>query len=117
MLSVLGWILFGLLLIWFVTYMRFSYKHMRFSHAKRLHLNYYTVYLLLDDEIRDHHKHNFQQWIRDSHAPDASSLSLAAYKTIENMADQLAIGDPTRATTSSILGASSMLWNYKKHQG
>jgi hypothetical protein len=60
---------------------------MNLSPSKRLHLDYYVVYLLLDDKIRDQHKQNFQQWIRDSKAPDASSLAFAVYKTIDNMAD------------------------------
>jgi cbb3-type cytochrome oxidase subunit 3 len=51
MLSFLGWVALGLLLIWYV-------KSMNLSRSKRLHLNYYNVYLLLDDEIRNSHKRN-----------------------------------------------------------
>jgi hypothetical protein len=107
--EVLGWILFTLLLVWF-------FMSTRLSQGKRLHLNYYIVYLLLDDTTRENHKRDFQKWIRESDAKDAMSLSFRACKFLENMADRLAAGDPRNPSTSSVLGAHAMLWQYKKPQ-
>jgi len=105
MFEMLGWVLFGIMLIWFFAF----YRH---SHQKRLNLNYYIVYLLLNDEIRKNHKLDFEKWIRESEANDAMSLSLQAYSVIENMSDRLA-----DAQTSSALGAHGMIWNYKQETG
>jgi hypothetical protein len=105
----LGWILFAGLLVWYFISMSLSQK-------KRLHLNYYMVYLLLDDTTREKHKQDLQKWIRESDANDASSLSFRAYKILEDMADRLAAGDPRNPSTSSVLGAHAMLWQYKKSQ-
>ena len=105
--GILGWILFVLLLIWFV-------GGMRISHNKRLHLNYYIVYLLLNDAIREKHKQNFVQYIQDSDAKDAMSLSLMAYKATEDLADRLTTGDPNNSSSSSALGAMAMIWECKK---
>jgi hypothetical protein len=103
----LGWVLFVLLLIWFIA-------GMRFSHKKRLHLNYYIVYLLLNDATREKHKQDFEKLIRETDANDASSLSLKAYNALEGMADRLAAGDPNIPSTSSVLGAHAMIWECKK---
>jgi hypothetical protein len=105
--GVLGWILFALLLIWFI-------MSMRLSQNKRLHLNYYIVYLLLSDATREKHKQDFEKLIREADEKDAASLSLKAYKALEGMADRLAAGDPNKASTSSVLGAHAMIWECKK---
>lgn len=96
MFFVLGWILFVLAVAWHI----FS---MKYQHMKRLNLNHYIVYLLLNDEIRTKHKNEFGKWIQQSNAKDAMELSLAAGWTTENMADQL--------SSTSALGAHAMLWN------
>ena len=103
----LGWILFVLTLIWFV----FSY---RLSHKKRLRLNYYVVYLLLNDAIREKHKMDFEGWLQNAQAGDASSLTLKALTALEDMANRLAVGDPANPASSSVLGAHAMIWNFKK---
>lgn len=93
----IGWVLFGLLVLWY-------FAGQRFSHRKRLHLRNYIVYLLLDDSIRNDHKAKFGQWIQQSDARDAMHLSLQAGNVVENMADSLAAGGST-------LGAHAILWN------
>ena len=45
-----------------------------FSHSKRLHLRNYVIYLLLSDAIRNKHKQDFEQWIHQVDAKDASQL-------------------------------------------
>lgn len=94
----IGWVLFGLLLLWY-------FASQRFAHRKRLHLRNYVVYLLLDDTIRNDHKAKFEQWIRESDASNALELSSMAHSVIENMADSLA------SKGSSTLAAHAMLWN------
>ena len=104
--GILGWILFAVLLIWFV-------GSMRISHKKRLHLNYYIAYLLLNDAIREKHKQDIVKWIQDSDAKDAMSLSLMVYRAAEDLADRLATGDPNNPSSSSVLGAMAMICNCK----
>ena len=58
----IGWILFGLLLLW-------HFAGSLLSRRKRLHLRNYIVYLLLDDPVRSDHKRKFEQWIQQSNAP------------------------------------------------
>lgn len=99
--AALGWICAGVLLVWFLA----SY---RFSHKKRLNLNYYIVYLLLNDDIRESHKRKLEQWIHNSDAKDALSLALQAYSAVEQMADALSTSSP-----SSAVGAVGILWQVK----
>lgn len=94
--QILGWILFAILLTWY-------FYSMRYNHLKRIHLDSYIVYLLLDDEIRENHKKKFGDWIRESDATNAMDLSLRAQKIIEDMSDNL--------SETSTLGAHAMLWN------
>jgi hypothetical protein len=107
----LGWILFGVMVIWYI-------RSMNFSHRKRLHLNYYIVYLLLDSIYHTKQSDDFRKWVRQAkvNAKDASVLSSSAYSTIENLADRLARGDPAEPTTSSVLGAHAMLWNFETEE-
>jgi hypothetical protein len=94
--QILGWILFAILLTWY-------FYSMKYNHLKRIHLENYIVYLLLNDEIRENHKKKFGDWIRESDARNAMDLSLRTQKTIENMSDNF--------SETSTLGAHAMLWN------
>jgi hypothetical protein len=69
--GILGWILFVLASFWYL-------RSVWFSHSKRLHLRSYIIYLLLSDEIRNRHKQDFEQWIRQVDAKDASQLGHGA---------------------------------------
>jgi|ERR1041384_3738062 hypothetical protein len=90
------------------------YKSIWFSHSKRLHLRNYIIYLLLSDAVRNKHKQDFEQWFCQVDAKDASQLGHGAQNVIENMAERLARGNPSDASTSSTLGSHAMLWNFKK---
>jgi hypothetical protein len=76
-----------------------------YSHTKRLHLNHYAVYLLLNDDIRTRHAADFRRWLQQASATDADQLTFLADKVIEDMADRLAYGSP-----GSLLGARAMAW-------
>lgn len=95
----IGWILFALLLVWF-------FMSMRYSHPRRLHLQSYCVYLLLNDEIRGDHKRKFLDWIRTTDAKDARDLTLRATSAVENMAEQLA--------GTSVLAAHAVIRDVKQ---
>jgi hypothetical protein len=84
------------------------WRSMNYSHRKRLHLGYYAVYLLLDDEIRSRHAADFRRSIQQATATDADRLALGASKLIEDMADRLA--SPSDASQSSLFGSRAMLW-------
>jgi len=108
--QILGWILFGAAILWFVP----SYWS---SHKKRLHQNYFIAYLLLSDEIRSVQKQAFEDWVRASPATDADALALQAYRAIENVADRLARGNPRDPwSTSSLTGSKALLWQCKRDQ-
>ena len=105
--SYVGWILFVLAVFW-------GGKSLSFSHRKRLHLDYYVAYLLLNDDIRERHKKDFQQWIRSAEAPNASTLAAGAWSAIDRMADQLA----EAPAGASVMGATGMIWQEKQvHAG
>jgi len=95
----IGWILFGVLLVWFIV-------SMKYSHTRRLYLRNYIVYLLLSDDIRGDHKNKFLEWIRSTQATDAVSFSNQAHTVIETMAEKL--------SKTSTLAAHSMIWQAKK---
>ena len=99
----IGWVLFGLLLIWF-------FRNMRFSHMKRLNVRNYVIYLLLSDDIREDHKRKLHQWIRGAEMKDSHSLNYAAQNVVEVMADGL-------AEAGSLLAASAMVWKVKTGEG
>lgn len=103
----LAWTLFALAVIWHVS-------SQRLNHRKRNQLENYVIYLLLSDDIRAQHKTDFTQWIARTDAADALALSTAARRTVDNMAERLAAGDPQRPVTSSYLGSHAMLWNIKQ---
>ncbi len=105
MVAIIGLVLLGIIAIWFFV----SYRQ---GHQKSLNLNYYIVYLLLNDSIRQSHKQKFEMWIRDAEAKDAISLSLKAYEAIEGIADELADGE-----LSSAVRSHGMICNYKKETG
>jgi hypothetical protein len=98
--SYVGWVLFVLAVVW-------GMKSLSFSHRKRLHLDYYIAYLLLDDGIREKHKRDFQGWIRSVEAPNASVLAMGAWSAIDRMADQLA-----EAPGTSSWAPSCSLWRW-----
>lgn len=100
-----GWALFILTLLWAV-------KSLNYSHRKRLALNYYMAYLLLDDNMRQKHQANFVKWIKENDAPNASALAGQAWMALERMADSLAAGAP--GVPGSALGATGMVWDVKK---
>jgi len=77
-------------------------------------LTYYIGYLLLLDDTRALHKQSFDDWLRQSDAKDAGTLSIAAIHAIGRMADRLAAGDPKEPATSSVLGFHGVVWNRLK---
>jgi hypothetical protein len=102
MFPILGWLLFGVLLWWYV----FSVKY---AHSRRCHLRSYLVYLLLDDNIREDHKEKFREWITQRHMSDASSLGYAAHNVIEIVAEKLANGN-----APSLSAANALIWRVKQ---
>ena len=103
----MAWTLFGLLLIWHI------YSMYR-SAGKRNNLSYLVIYLLLNEEIHKAQRIGFHKWIKSAEAETPERLCSLASEAAERLADQLAAGDPSNPKTSSVLGASSMLWNAKK---
>ena len=99
MINNLGWILFGIIVLW-------HFHSLSHNQKKRNHLGCYIIYLLLNDEIRGDHKKKFGDWIKDSDISHATKLTLNALFAIEKMAN-----------TSDILTASGMVWNseYASH--
>jgi len=95
----IGWVVLGLLPLWF-------FSSMRFSHTKRLNVRTYVIYLLLSDEIREDHKRKLHQWIRGAEMKDPHSLNYAAQNVVEVMADGL-------AEAGSLLAAGAMVWKVK----
>ena len=78
-----GWMLFGFLLICF-------FMSMSRSHKKQSSLKNYIVCLLLSDDIRQNHKQNLEECIRDNNAINTLDLSHRAQDVVENMGLQLA---------------------------
>ncbi|MES2001317.1 MAG: hypothetical protein V4444_03285 [Pseudomonadota bacterium] len=105
--TILPWILFAAAVVWF-------FASQRLNHRKRNQLENYTVLLLLDDELRTHHQKALHDWLRDREASNALELSLASHRVIDNMAEQLAVGDKTDPATSSAMGAHAALWVVKQ---
>ena len=93
-----GWIVAGILLVWYL-------KSQKFCQEKRMNLNSYIVYLLMEDSLRDNHKEKFGEWIGSSDAKDATDLAIKASNTIDNMAETLS------KDGNSLLASNSMLWN------
>jgi hypothetical protein len=99
-----GWVLFAAALFYY-----------RISHLKRLHLNYYVVYLLLSEEVRTSQRLSFEKWLQASKAANEDALAFDAVLAIEQIADRLAEDDPKKdpAYTSTVLGSKTLLWNTK----
>jgi hypothetical protein len=95
-----------LVALWFVA---LYWKAVRESN----NLTYYIGYLLLIDDMRAIQKQSFEDWLRQSDAKDARTLSNAALTAIRRLADRLAAGDPKKPATSTLLGFYSLLWNRK----
>lgn len=78
-----------------------------FGYGKRINLESYIIHLLLDDTIREEHKRNFQEWIRETEAEDAVELGLRAHYAIQGIAERL-------AKSGSLLTADALIWDCKK---
>ena len=108
MFEISSWVLVGAVVVWCLR----LYSH---SHSKRLHLNCYITFLLLNDEFRSKQKQNFEEWLRANRAnKKPQTLSHTAYTVIEELADRLAAGSPKKGggEGSLVLGSHSLLWNY-----
>jgi len=105
--TILPWVLLAAVVV-------FHFASQQLNHRKRNQLENYVVYLLMSDDIRTEHRRQFQQWISERSVPNALALSMAAHRVVDNMAEQLAIGDPADPATSSTLGANAMLWRFKQ---
>src|SRR5438270_13275556 len=57
-----GWAMFGLAVDW-------NIESTNYSAGKSNHLEFYIVYLLLNDDIREKQKKHFCDWIRSENAP------------------------------------------------
>lgn len=78
-----GWTLFGLLLVWHVMTRLHSAK-------KRLHLTTYTIMLLLREGIAQDHRAKFQEWVKQSGATDTNALFTRASGVVQTMANGMA---------------------------
>lgn len=97
-------------MIWIVTVIAIiaainSFALYRLSMKKRLNLAAYSVYLLLDDVIREGHQIKFFEFIRQQNG-DAISVSRSAMRAIEQIADEL-------GSKGSLLDAHAMIWKVK----
>jgi hypothetical protein len=77
----------------------------RKSIQRRLNLESYAIYLLLNDDIRENHKEKFKQWIAQATAKNAFDLAFDARNAIADIANRLA--------DDSVLAASAMVWKEK----
>jgi hypothetical protein len=103
----LGWTLFGVMLVW-----NFG-RHWLHAHKENA-LDAFIVYLLLDDDIRTKQKQGLEEWIRTNDAKDASALSSRAGVAIGALAQRLWQGDPAKPGSSSVLGMHAMLWERRQ---
>ena len=94
-----GWILFGVLLVWYVANMVYVSKRMN-------RLESYAIFLLLSDDIRADHKTKLQQWISKSREARAVDLRARAADALRLLADSL-------AAKGSILSSSALVWKCK----
>jgi hypothetical protein len=78
----------------------------RYGVSRRLNLESYIIYLLMDDRIREDHRHKFCDWIKQVNATDAAHLGLMAHATVADMADSLSAG-------GSLLAANAMVWRHE----
>lgn len=104
-----SWAILALVLIWHI-YSAYN------SASKRNHLSCLIIYLLLNDEIHAAQKKGFLEWIKNAQADDPQQLFLQASEATERLADQLASGDPNKPESSSVLGATGMLWKAKQNE-
>ena len=99
-----GWVMFGLLVVWHV----YSKKESGKKSGKRLiHLDYFIVWLLLNDEMRNKWKNDFETFLRDDDATNAPLTGVRAFLAIDSIAEQLAKGEDW------VLGTSALLWTRK----
>ncbi len=102
----LGWGLFVAFFAWYI----YSNQMM---HRTRLGLNYYIIYLLLDDEMRSRYKQDFTKWIAQADAKDGQSLLLAGCGAIDSIARRPQEGGAD-GKGASAFGALGMMWKVKQ---
>lgn len=95
-----GWILFGLLLLWYFLTMRFTSK-------RETNLVSYAIFLLLSDDILAGQREKFQNWIAEATEPRSDKLWMRACNVVEYAAERL-------GTSGSALSSMAMVWKYKK---
>lgn len=95
-----GWILFIIASIFYVA-------SMTYSQRKRVRLQAYTLYILLNDEIRNDHKKGLQYFINTSKSTDSSLLYNEASFTIDKMANDLS------DKVGLLLVVSKIMWDFK----
>jgi hypothetical protein len=99
-----GWVMFGLLAWWHVYSKKKSSEK---SGKKLIHLDYFIVWLLLNDEMRNKWKNDFDAFLRDDDATSAPLTGVRAFLAIDSLGEQLAQGEDW------VLGTSALLWTRK----
>ncbi len=98
------WIVVGVCLL-VLLFLIIALKH---SHTKRIHLQSYIVYLLLEDTIRQDHKNKFITYIKELDESNIENIELLASNAIEVMSDGLA------EEGNSLLASKAMLLNINR---
>jgi hypothetical protein len=95
-----GWILFGLLLLWYLATMRFTAK-------RETNFESYVIFLLLSDDILADQRKKFQKWIAEAKETRSDKLRIRAGDVVQYAAERL-------GTSGSALSSMAMVWKYKK---
>ena|SRR5690348_4279829 len=95
-----GWIICGLLLVWWFATVRFYSK-------REIDLESYAIFLLVSEDILLQQRKNFDKWIARANENRADNLRLKAGYAVQAAAHTL-------GTSGSRLSSSSILWNYMK---
>ncbi len=103
MLEWVPWILLAIVVF-------FWFGGQRTSQTKRLALESFVIYLLLDDHIRENSTQKFVAWVAETPAKDAMDLGMRGHRAVSRFADDL----HNAPEMSSLLGANAVLWNFKK---
>ncbi len=98
-----GWIALGLMTALLVINV---FWFNRYQMERRLSIEQYAIYLLLNDEVREDHKVKFVDWIKGAKADSLAALGMLATQAIDEMASHL-------AENGSVLTASMMVWEVK----
>jgi hypothetical protein len=72
------------------------------------HLLDYIIYLVLFDAIRNKHKLELEQCVKQCEM-NADQLHRHIHKVLESMSEVLAKGDPSQPMTSSFVGARGLI--------